>query len=108
MVKLTALYKHPENKEAFDQHYFEVHVPLANKMPGLLKMEVTKFSHTPIGDPFLYYLQTDLYFQDKDTLDASMKSSEGKEAAKDIWKLAGKITTMIVGEVIEVEQHVKM
>ncbi len=42
MVKLIAFYKHPENKEAFDEHYFNVHVPITEKIPGLRKMKVTK------------------------------------------------------------------
>ena len=33
MAKLIALYKHPENKEAFDAHYFNVHAPLTAKIP---------------------------------------------------------------------------
>ena len=42
MAKLIALYKHPENKEAFDDHYFNVHSPLTAKIPGLREMKVTK------------------------------------------------------------------
>jgi len=34
MAKLIALYKHPENKEEFDNHYFNVHGPLTAKIPG--------------------------------------------------------------------------
>ena len=37
MVKLIAFYKHPENKEAFDEHYFNVHVPITEKIPGFVK-----------------------------------------------------------------------
>lgn len=108
MVKLTALYKCPEDSKAFDDHYFGVHVPLANKMPGLLKMELTRFHKTPMGEEAPYYLQADLYFENMDTLQASMASSEGKAAAKDIWKLAGKISTMILGEVVQVEKMVSV
>lgn len=104
MVKLTALYQRPEDVEAFESHYFQVHCPLASKMPGLIKMECTRFSQTPMGEAPPYYLQADLFFENMDTLQASMASPEGKEAAKDIWKLAGKITTMILGEIVEVEQ----
>lgn len=104
MVKLTALYKHPEDVEAFDRHYFGVHCPLTSKMPGLLKIEVTRFSKTPMGETSPYYMQADLYFENMESLQSSMASPEGKEAAKDIWKLAGKITTMILGEVVEVGQ----
>ena len=42
MAKLIAFYKHPENKEAFDDHYFNVHAPITAKIPGLRKMKVTK------------------------------------------------------------------
>ena len=44
MAKLIALYKHPENKEAFDEHYFNVHGPLTEKIPGLREMKVTKMT----------------------------------------------------------------
>ena len=50
MVKLIALYKQPENKEAFDEHYFNVHGPITEKIPGLQKMEVTKIVGTPMGE----------------------------------------------------------
>ena len=42
MVKLIAFYKQPENKEAFDEHYFNVHGPITEKIPGLRQMKVTK------------------------------------------------------------------
>ena len=42
MAKLIALYKHPENKEEFDNHYFNVHGPLTAKIPGLREMKGTK------------------------------------------------------------------
>ncbi len=42
MAKLIALYKHPEDKAAFDEHYFNVHAPITEKIPGLKEMKVTK------------------------------------------------------------------
>ncbi|RAL26941.1 EthD family reductase [Thermoflavimicrobium daqui] len=105
MVKLVALYKHPEDFQAFDEHYFHVHTPLTKKMPGLLKLEVTRFTSTPMGDPSPYYLQATMYFKDKKALQESMMSPEGKAAAKDLMKFAGKLVTMIIGE--EVDGEVK-
>ncbi|SDZ33314.1 EthD family reductase [Thermoactinomyces sp. DSM 45892] len=99
MVKLTALYRQPEEVQEFETRYFEGHVPLAEKMPGLLKMEVTRFTATPMGTQPPYYLQADLYFESEESLQASMKSPEGKAAAKDVMSFAGKLVTMIVGEV---------
>ncbi|RSK45590.1 EthD family reductase, partial [Bacillus canaveralius] len=49
MIKLIALYKHPENKEAFDDHYFNTHAPLTAKIPGLREMKVTKIIGSPMG-----------------------------------------------------------
>ncbi|MBA4601899.1 EthD family reductase [Thermoactinomyces mirandus] len=99
MVKLTALYKQPEDQKSFDEHYYQTHLPLAGKMPGLVKVEVTRYSATPMGDKSPYYLQADLYFEDKKALDDAMKSPEGKAAAKDVMSFAGKLVTMIIGEV---------
>ncbi|MBO8172401.1 MAG: EthD family reductase [Bacillaceae bacterium] len=98
MVKLIALYKHPEDKEAFDRHYEEVHTPLAEKMPGLEKLEVTRIVGAPQGKSE-YYLMAEMYFKDQDTLNNAMKSEEGMAAAKDLMGFAGKIVSMMIGEV---------
>ncbi|GAA0379409.1 EthD family reductase [Bacillus horti] len=100
MVKLIALYKHPENKEEFNDHYYNVHSPLAGAMPGLEKVEVTEMFGSPAGES-KYYLQAELYFKDKATLMASMSSAEGKTAAKDLMGFAGPLVTMMFGEVKE-------
>ena len=42
MVKLVAVYKKPDDTAAFDKHYFEAHLPLAKKMPGLIRTELEK------------------------------------------------------------------
>lgn len=98
MVKLIALYKQPENKEAFDEHYEKVHTPLAKKMPGLKRIEITKIYGSPMGES-PYYLLAELYFESKEALNQSMQSEEGKAAAKDLMGFAGKLVTMMLGEV---------
>ena len=47
MVKLVVLYKKPADVEAFEKHYREIHTPLVQKMPGLTKLEVTRFTGSP-------------------------------------------------------------
>lgn len=49
MAKLVALYKHPEDEKAFDEHYFNVHGPITAKIPGLREMKVTKFTSSVMG-----------------------------------------------------------
>jgi uncharacterized protein (TIGR02118 family) len=48
MTRMVVIYRTPKNVEAFDRHYFEIHVPLAKKIPGLRKYEV---SDGPIATP---------------------------------------------------------
>jgi len=98
MVKLVALYKQPEDKKAFDEHYFQVHLPLAQKMPGLIKATVTRYTGTPMGTEPPYYLQADMYFENLEALQKSMASPEGKAAAKDLMSFAGKLVTMMIAE----------
>lgn len=102
MVKLVALYKQPEDRQAFDEHYFKTHLPLAAKMPGLVKVNVTRFTGTPIGDTAPFYLQAEMFFETKEALDDAMRSQEGKAAAKDVMSFAGKLVMMMVGEDVEV------
>ncbi len=48
MARMVVIYRTPKDVEAFDRHYFEIHVPLAKKIPGLRKYEV---SDGPIATP---------------------------------------------------------
>ena len=40
MAKMIIIYNEPINKEGFEAHYFNVHIPLAQKMPFLEKAPV--------------------------------------------------------------------
>lgn len=97
MVKLVALYKKPENTEEFDRNYFETHLPLANKMPGLRKAEVSKILGAPQGESE-YYLIAELYFDDMDALKTAMSSDEGKAAAKNLMGFAKGLVSMMFAE----------
>ncbi len=99
MVKLVAVYRKPEDMEAFDRHYFEVHSPLAAKMPGLIKMEVSKVYGSPAGESDLYLL-CDMYFETKEALKEALSSPEGRAAGKDLMGFAGKIVSMHFAEVV--------
>ncbi len=68
---MIAFYKEPVDREKFDKHLFEVHLPLCRKMPGLVKTEVNRFS----GKSAPYYLMVTLYFNNKDERKAALMSS---------------------------------
>ncbi|MFT3701770.1 MAG: EthD family reductase [Agriterribacter sp.] len=40
MAKMTVVYNTPKDIDAFEKHYFEVHIPLAKKLPGLISYEI--------------------------------------------------------------------
>ncbi|MGB3261825.1 EthD family reductase [Paenisporosarcina sp.] len=98
MAKLIALYKHPENKEAFDDHYFKVHGPLTAKIPGLREMKVTKFTGSPMGGESKYYLMCEMIYDDMESMQQGMRSAEGKASGKDLMGFAGNLVTLMFGE----------
>lgn len=100
MIKLVVLYKKPANTEEFEKKYFEEHLPLSNKMPGLRKAEISRFTGAPQGEA-PYYLMAELYFDDMDALKAAMSSDEGKAAAKNLMSFAADIVTMMFAKVEE-------
>ena len=98
MVKLIALYRKPADVTAFEQHYREMHTPLAKKMPGLRKMEVARCFGSPGGEP-KFYLVAEMYFDSKEALMAALGSPEGKAAGKDVMGFAGDLIHMMFAEV---------
>ncbi len=88
MAKVLVLYKKPKNVEAFDKHYAAVHIPLAKKIPGLKKYDISKGAvATPAGASDVHLVAT-LHFDSLDALKAGLGSAEGKAAAGDLANFA--------------------
>src|SRR5205085_5233461 len=103
MIKLIALYKKPadtEATEAFEKHYFETHMPLVTKTPGLLKSEVS-YCKALLGMETRYHLMAEMYYDNMDSFNAGMASPEGKAAGKDLMGFARQYGEMMIGEVKE-------
>lgn len=98
MVKLTVLYGPPTDVDAFDTHYFGTHVPLADKIPGLRRNEVSVLSSLD-GSRSPYHLLAELYFDDAAALQAALGSAEGQAAAADVANFATGGVTMLTAEV---------
>lgn len=79
-VTMMALYKEPADREKFEKHYLETHIPLVKKIPGLQKVEVSRFS----GKNAPYYLMATLYFNNKDERKAGLGSPEGQATTDDL------------------------
>lgn len=83
MARMVVIYPMPKDIEAFDRHYFEIHVPLAKKLPGLRKYEVSAGSiATPVGASNIHLIGT-LYFDDLAAIKMAFASPEGRATAAD-------------------------
>jgi uncharacterized protein (TIGR02118 family) len=83
MARMVVIYRTPKNVEAFDRHYFDVHIPLAKTLPGLRKYEV---SHGPVavlaGAPDIHLIGT-LHFDDLEAIKKAFASPAGQACRAD-------------------------
>ncbi len=100
MVKVIALYRTPSDPDAFERHYFDIHIPLVKKMPGLRSLEVTRISAVPLGEP-KFHLMATMTYDSIDAMNASNASPEGKAVGKDLFSFAREVVTLLIGEVVE-------
>jgi uncharacterized protein (TIGR02118 family) len=85
---MIVLYKSPKDPATFDRHYATTHIPLAKKIPGLRKYEVSRGPvMTPIG-PSPYHLVATLHFDDMQAMQSSFASPEGRAAGADAQSIA--------------------
>jgi uncharacterized protein (TIGR02118 family) len=81
-VRLIALYRQPPDPAAFDRAYFDSHLPLIARVPGLQKTVVSRFTRTVMGDGF--YLMAEMTFADEAALKQAMRSPEMAEAGANL------------------------
>jgi uncharacterized protein (TIGR02118 family) len=88
VAELVVMYKTPKDTAAFDKHYFEKHVPIAKKIPGLRKFRTSQGPVvTPMG-PSAFHLIAMLTFDSVAAIQAGFASPEGKAAAADVQAFA--------------------
>lgn len=102
MTRLLVLYGHPEDPDAFDKYYHEVHIPIAKKMKGLRKWTIGKVQGTPDGKPAPYYYIADLYMDSREDFEKLLSSPQGQAAVEDVPKFASGGVTFLYTEVEEI------
>jgi len=98
MVRLLVLYNPPEDPAAFDKHYNEIHIPLAKRLPGLLRYTVSR----NLAPGAQYYLIAELDWADMATAQAALSSPIGAESAADVAEFATTGAATLLYEVAEV------
>ena len=95
-VKLVVLYTQPDDPDAFDQHYLDVHVPLVMKIPGLERFEGARFVAAADGGEQTYFRIAELWFADQDAMQTALGSDESKATAADFQQIAPPGSRMFV------------
>jgi uncharacterized protein (TIGR02118 family) len=88
MARLLVMYKTPHDAAAFDKHYADVHVPLAKKIPGLRKFEMSRGSIATPGGPSGYHRIAILHFDNVPAIQSAFASPQGQAAVADAQTLA--------------------
>ena len=95
MPRLIALYAPPEDADAFDAHYRDVHSAIVNRYPNLRDVRLTK----PVGvagRPSPFHLMAEMAFDSSADLDAALMSEAGAESARDLRTFAGAGVTLFI------------
>lgn len=80
---MVVIYRMPKDPAAFDNHYVNIHLPLAHQLPGLRRYEVSKRPiMTPAGDPEPYLVAI-LHFDSIHAIREAFSTAEGRACAAD-------------------------
>jgi uncharacterized protein (TIGR02118 family) len=95
MPRLIALYNVPDDPDAFDAHYRDVHAGIIARYPHIRDVRLTK----PIGvagRPSPFHLMAEMAFDTAADLDEALMSEAGAESARDLRNFAGAGVTLFV------------
>ena len=96
-ARFIALFSQPENPEAFDGHYREVHAPIVRRYPKLRELRLTKADGVAGRTP-PFYLVAEMGFDTRADLDAALASEAGVESGRDLRNFAGAGVTMLIAD----------
>ncbi len=83
MARMVVIYKAPADVDAFERHYFEKHVPLAKRLPGIRKYEVSRGAIMSPAGPSDAWMVATLHFDSLAAIRDAFASEVGKECAAD-------------------------
>ncbi len=93
-AQILVLYATPADPAAFDKYYFDVHVPLARKIPNLRTMRLSSSAPIALAGT-APHLVAELVFDTMADLQAALVSPEGQATAADLANFAQHPTLLI-------------
>ena len=88
MARIVALYDKPKDPAAFDRYYETTHVDIAQTMPGLRSIELSKGPVVTAAGGASYHRVGTLRFDSWDDLQKALASPEGQATAADVANFA--------------------
>jgi uncharacterized protein (TIGR02118 family) len=99
MTRVLVLYSQPADSAAFDRYYFETHVPIAWKLPGLRAYTVSAQKPMLVAGEQAPYLVAELDFDNAADFQAAMSSPEGQATVADLANFAQAGATVLTFEI---------
>ncbi|MCP4418120.1 MAG: EthD family reductase [Chloroflexi bacterium] len=105
MYKFVTLYRRVDDELMLEHFFNNIHLPLAEKLPGLVQREVSRISHKPGGES-RYHLMFELYFHSKVSFEAAMGTPTGIKLIEALMPWAeAKIITWFFADSFEEEMQ---
>ena len=98
-VKITVLYGQPKSPEDFEKYYAGTHLPIAGKIKGVSRIELSKVAADPGGPAPAFYRIAELYFRSKAQMDKVMATEAAKKTVADLPNFATGGYTVLVSEI---------
>ncbi|AQQ54871.1 EthD family reductase [Planococcus lenghuensis] len=87
MAKFIVLYEEPNDKDGFEKHYMDVHIPLVNELPDIKRTSLDRVVNADNAKS-AFYLHVEIEYEDLATLNASLSSPAGQKVKEDAVNLA--------------------
>ena len=84
MARLVVIYQMPEDPQAFDKYFFETHVPIAKRIPGVRKIEISKGPITSPAGASNVHLVATLHFDSVAAIGEAFLSAQGRASKADL------------------------
>jgi uncharacterized protein (TIGR02118 family) len=97
VYRMTILYGLSEDPAAFEKYYREVHIPIARKMKGLRKWNLS-WIDPPEGVTPQYQLVAELYARTRADLETVLASPEGLAASEDLKNFVTGTVDFLMGD----------
>jgi uncharacterized protein (TIGR02118 family) len=98
--KLMLVFRKPDDIDRFEEIWSERFVGLAEKMPGIKRVTVSRVSGSPGGQTDLHLVH-EFFFEDAASLAKAMASPEGQAAGKALMSFAAEFVEVTFAEHLE-------